>query len=139
MRILFVWFGIILLILAAVVSGTLLVGRFLALQQGVSSSDWAVFESAPSLGWDVSMTEQAATQTRRWDIYMTHQQTGQVRQLTDHFANDRFPVLSPDNQRVAFVSWRDNNPEVYVLEIGSGVLHDIFASSCYGFLSMLVT
>jgi dipeptidyl aminopeptidase/acylaminoacyl peptidase len=60
-----------------------------------------------------------------WEIFLSDGQSQEVRQLTDHFASDRFPLLSPDQQRVAFVSWRDGNPEIYVLDVRSGDLRNV--------------
>jgi Tol biopolymer transport system component len=31
--------------------------------------------------------------------------------------NDAYPVWSPDRRRIAFVSTRDGNPEVYVMGV----------------------
>ncbi len=71
---------------------------------------WTVFEAERELGWE---------------IFLADQETGSVQQLTNHFASDRFPVLSPDSQQVAFVTWRDSNPEVYVLDLTSSELQNI--------------
>jgi TolB protein len=40
----------------------------------------------------------------------------QPERLTDHPADDRAPVWSPDGERIAFLSNRDGKPEIYVLE-----------------------
>lgn len=40
--------------------------------------------------------------------------------LTDHPADDRDPVWSPDGQRIAFASHRDGSWDLYVLELQSG-------------------
>ena len=40
-----------------------------------------------------------------------------LRQLTDHPAADFEPVWSPDKRQLAFVSTRDGNPEIYLIDI----------------------
>ena len=37
--------------------------------------------------------------------------------LTDNAANDNYPAWSPDGLQIAFVSDRDNNPEIYVMSV----------------------
>ena len=39
--------------------------------------------------------------------------------LTDHPADDRSPVWSPDGQRIAFSSRRDGNWELYIMDVAS--------------------
>jgi dipeptidyl aminopeptidase/acylaminoacyl peptidase len=39
-----------------------------------------------------------------------------LRQLTDDVADDFLPAWSPDGRRIAFVSTRDGNPEIYVMD-----------------------
>ena len=60
-----------------------------------------------------------------WEIFLTNRMTGERRRLTHDFASDRFPVVSPDGRRVAFVSWRDGNSEIYVVDVESGVLRNL--------------
>jgi dipeptidyl aminopeptidase/acylaminoacyl peptidase len=36
--------------------------------------------------------------------------------LTDNFHDDSFPVWSPDGKRIAFVSDRDGNSDIYVMD-----------------------
>lgn len=40
----------------------------------------------------------------------------QPQRLTDHAADDRFPIWSPDGERIAFLSDRDGKLEVYALD-----------------------
>src|SRR5262245_25565187 len=51
---------------------------------------------------------------RGWDVYLS-EGTGADRRLTDHPALDYNAAFSPDGQRLAFVSERDGNLELYVL------------------------
>lgn len=50
---------------------------------------------------------------------LTSGQTAPIR-LTNHPADDRDPVWSPDGQRIAFASRRDGNWELYILELQTG-------------------
>ncbi len=46
---------------------------------------------------------------------------GNVRRLTYQSGNDFYPALSPDGSRVAFVSERDGNAEIYLVNVdGTG-------------------
>jgi Tol biopolymer transport system component len=47
--------------------------------------------------------------------------SGAVR-LTNNPADDDHPAWSPDGARLAFVSWRDGNAEVYVMDAGGSGL-----------------
>ena len=60
-----------------------------------------------------------------FEIFITDDLTGQARQLTWHFGNDRFPALSPDGKQVAFVSWRDGDSEIYVIDLATGALRNL--------------
>jgi TolB protein len=42
--------------------------------------------------------------------------TANQTQLTNHRAFDGFPAWSPDGQRIMFISERDGNDEIYVLD-----------------------
>lgn len=52
----------------------------------------------------------------RWDIYLLDVWRGIQHNLTDHPATDEDYTWSPDGRRLAFVSERDGNPEIYVTE-----------------------
>ena len=56
------------------------------------------------------------------DIYVIDPQTGkQISRLTDHWAIDTSPTWSPDCSKIAFVSGRSANPQIYVMNAdGSG-------------------
>jgi TolB protein len=47
--------------------------------------------------------------------------TSQTR-LTDSPRDDNSTAWSPDGKQIAFVSWRDNNPDIFVMNAdGTGV------------------
>jgi Tol biopolymer transport system component len=72
----------------------------------------------------------ASLAPRGWDVYLLDVQTRRSRRLTDHPANDYNAAFSPDGSRVAFVSERDGNLELYSVGVdGSGLkrLTDEFA------------
>src|SRR4051794_21571521 len=50
-----------------------------------------------------------------WEIYLVHAGTGETKRLTDHKANDTDPVWSPDGKRIAFISDREDGPNVWTM------------------------
>src|SRR3954447_25965559 len=57
----------------------------------------------------------ASLAPRGWDLYLTDVETRQTRRLTDHPALDFNAAFAPDGNRIAFVSERDGNAELYTL------------------------
>ena len=54
------------------------------------------------------------------EIYVVDIETGVVRNLTDHPATDWYPVWSPDNQQIVFMSERDTGQwQIYTVEVDS--------------------
>lgn len=78
--------------------------------------------------------EYVSSDSASWDIFLADGQMDQVRQITTNRADDRFPVLSPDGNSIAFVSWRDGNSEIYVIDIESGVFRNISNHPAYDLL-----
>src|SRR5205823_13176915 len=67
---------------------------------------------------------------RGWDVCLADAATKETRRVTDHPALDYNAAFSPDGQRIAFVSERDGNVELYVVHRdGTGLkrLTDNFA------------
>ena len=55
------------------------------------------------------------------DIYLLDPSNGRVRaRLTDHWGIDTSPSWSPDCSRIAFVSDRGGNPQIYVMNASGG-------------------
>lgn len=52
-----------------------------------------------------------------WDIYIMRADGSEQTRLTDTPSNETLPALSPDGQRIAFVSDRDGNREIYVMNV----------------------
>ena len=63
----------------------------------------------------------------KFDIYLLYTETEPDRafRVTEHPASDESPALSPDGGKVAFVSHRDGNPEIYVLDIAAQTLANV--------------
>ncbi len=62
----------------------------------------------------------ASQAPRGWDVYVKDE-TGKTTRLTDHPALDFNAAASPDGKRIAFVSERDGNTEIYAMNPdGSG-------------------
>ncbi len=54
------------------------------------------------------------------DIWTVPAQGGEARLLVSHPATESRPVYSPDGKRVAFISTRTGNGDIYVLDFASG-------------------
>lgn len=55
-----------------------------------------------------------------WDIYLQHFGEKHVTGLTQDRARKAFLNWSPDGHALAYVSWMDGEPEIYVLDTASG-------------------
>ncbi|PJF26013.1 MAG: hypothetical protein CUN53_09865, partial [Phototrophicales bacterium] len=62
----------------------------------------------------------AAEDERGFNIYRLDLERGETVTLSDHPAHDIAPVVSPDGLRVAFLSSRDGNFDLYVVGIEGG-------------------
>lgn len=81
-----------------------------------------VFEQWPTWSPDSQFVIYSASSLNGTeDIYRININTGQKTRLTTNAANDGLPVISPDGEKIAFVSDRDGNSEIYVMNAnGSG-------------------
>lgn len=80
--------------------------------------------------WSPAYTRLAFQSNRNgnWDIFTIRAgcQPGpaetecDLRQITDHPADDLLPAWSPDGRYIAFVSSRDGNPEIYLVDRNGG-------------------
>ena len=52
---------------------------------------------------------------RNWEIYLINSDGKRVRRLTEHPQADGIPAWSPDGQKIAFVSFRDEPRDIYVM------------------------
>lgn len=62
----------------------------------------------------------AAENDNNFDIYALDMATGEIFRLTDHFADDIAPVVSPDGSQIAFLSDRDGDFDIYVMSSDGG-------------------
>lgn len=59
---------------------------------------------------------------KQFDIFVVDRDGKNRRQLTDHPADDIWPIWSPDGKQIVFISERDGNSEIYVIKPdGSGL------------------
>jgi tricorn protease len=56
------------------------------------------------------------------DLWSVPASGGEARLLVSHAADDRRPIYSPDGKRIAFVSDRTGNGDLYVLTLANGAL-----------------
>lgn len=82
--------------------------------------------------WSPAWTRLAFQSNRsgNWDIFTMRvdcdptgpeaEKSCDLRQLTDDPADDLLPAWSPDSRAIAFVSTRDGNPEIYVMDSNGG-------------------
>ncbi len=52
---------------------------------------------------------------RSWEIYLMNSDGKRVRRLTEHPQADGIPAWSPDGQKIAFVSFRNEPRDIYVM------------------------
>ena len=72
---------------------------------------------------DVSFNDTVYGRDGKVAIYAMNPDGSGVKQLTNHNADDSHPDLSPDGQRIAFISNRDGNFEIYAMNAdGSDVI-----------------
>ncbi len=74
----------------------------------------------PSKLLDENIDPQIIFSSRRWwnyDIFIADVNGGNINQLTKNKWIDFNPSLSPDGQKLAFVSDRDGNREIYLIEL----------------------
>jgi putative membrane-bound dehydrogenase-like protein len=68
---------------------------------------------------------------RGWDVFVHDRQTGKTTRLTEHPANDYNAVLTMDGRRIAFVSERDGNGELYVANADGSSPRRLTESAAY--------
>lgn len=61
----------------------------------------------------------------RRDIALMHLETGGIESLTDGEHDDRDPTWNADGSRLAFTSYRDHVPNVFMLDMASGGQHRV--------------
>jgi TolB protein len=76
----------------------------------------------PRFSKDNNIVLYQSNESGKWQICMTNLATGKQRLLSDGKYNDNFPDWNASNDRIAFVSDRDGNEEIYVLDIKIGKL-----------------
>jgi dipeptidyl aminopeptidase/acylaminoacyl peptidase len=62
----------------------------------------------------------AEKEVERVALWRLTLETGETRQMTVGLANDSAPAFSPDGKQLAFLSTRDEKPQIYVIPIDGG-------------------
>ncbi|WP_158633433.1 PD40 domain-containing protein [Tautonia sociabilis] len=62
----------------------------------------------------------ASLAPRGWDLYAVEPASGRERRVTDHPLLDYNAAPSPDGRHIAFVTERDGNPELALLDLDTG-------------------
>src|SRR4029434_8261868 len=98
------------------------VGRFFGLNATVTDPDHNTSEFGPVIGAVEGVPSQivfTSTRDGNEELYWTDGFEFSATRLTDHPAADHSPALSADGQTVAFVSTRESNTEIYLLELSN--------------------
>ena len=69
----------------------------------------------------------------RNDIFKVNISTGAIVPIISSRWDDRRPSLSPDNSRIAFISDRTGDDEVWLFDQGSAKLRQVTTASSYHF------
>lgn len=86
------------------------------INEGSSHIDWP----SPQLAWSHDNTRIVFEAGWR-ELFVINADGTRLRQLTpDDKAKDYDPVWSPDDKKIAFVSERDGNTEIYVMDADGG-------------------
>jgi TolB protein len=67
----------------------------------------------------------SSNHTGNWEVFLINPQTGEARNLTNHKASDTDPVWSPDGNKIAFVSDREDTANIWVLTLNSSGLKQL--------------
>jgi dipeptidyl aminopeptidase/acylaminoacyl peptidase len=55
------------------------------------------------------------------EVYLMNPDSGETRQVTHNEYSEEWPTFSPDNRYLAFASYRQENWQIYVVELASGI------------------
>lgn len=75
-----------------------------------------VEDAYPRLSRDGTHVLYQSNRTGTWQLYVLDVASRTSRALTTGTANNNLPDWDPDNRRIAFVSDRDGNEEIYLME-----------------------
>lgn len=78
---------------------------------------WPPLQAQSSTGPQIAFS---AFSKGQWDIFSVSP-TGDLRRLTNTPAEDADPAFSPDGTRLAYASRRENNWDIYLLDLRTGV------------------
>ena len=117
----------VLLVVAVTEAGSVLANDEMIAFQSSESGKMNIYLRDGRTGFQYNLTEQrnqqqpASSETN--STYIPRYAT--MPQSLSPQGDDVFPVWSPDGRYLAFVSRRDGNPEIYVLDLHSGILRNV--------------
>jgi Tol biopolymer transport system component len=122
-----IWLLMAVLLAAVLIAGRILSGRseMIAFQSG-RMADMNIYLYDVQTGVTHNLTRQPGrTQTLH---VMSDSDMAEYPTEPQHFVSqgsDVSPAWSPDGRQLAFVSWRDGNSEIYLLDLRSGQLRNL--------------
>ena len=86
----------------------------------------SAFDFQPTLSadrqWVIFTSDSAATYSKQYRLFIMRTDGSALEQLTESSGFEADPAYSPDGTRMAFVSNRDGNDELYIMTLATGAV-----------------